>query len=790
MPRPPQCRPVAMLIVLVLALAACGGREEPVTGAQAISTPPAATAASPTNTATSAATPTTAPILVDATTPAPTVGADVPAMAAELETLAALNLGLDDEPGGDGIAGVRALPLDDGASGAGRWLVYTYGQRNLAVEEFHLLVVYEQNERGWREVASLELAPTTPADAVPDLIAQGGVRQVDVEPTHQWIQVEGQLGGERGYFALYRLTDNHFQREAVATNIGATVGQLGDLNGDGVAEVVLDASDYAVFCATCGVRYAQYNILRWDGVRMSTVSLTPLEVTAPAALREANQAAMTLTTAGLWKDAVAAIEKGSALNVDDAIFEWNAVYIQYNAEAKAAAVAEAESGGYPLLADIFYGDYAGAVARLRAYTPAELFSLRSPLIIGTPAEGAAQPLANRILSAVEPVLKVRPNLAAAYFLRGWASFLKNGFADEAVLADVELAAQLAADDLLFAQSVAYFGGDPSALSLAAPHAGGVSQISSAITSTLSDSGALTNPSIITTGALGATATVTSPTPATSGPVPLAPAIGARIYFSALDAEGRPAIFVVTVAPEGEPQKVVDEGVQPVLQPGGVRLAFHSTRNDMLGLGGFDLATGERLRFTFNVEDTAPSWNPEGNQLFFASTRYGDGRWRLYHVWADGNGDATDMSYGQDPAWHPTAELIVYKGCDEAGGHCGLWLMNRDGSARRPLTDSPGDARPRWTPDGNRVVFMSDQRTGNWENYAVDVESGVVIQLSNHPANDGLPVVSPDGRTVAWVSDRTGAWAIWTAPLSGGPAIQLTTIGDLPNWLEQGLDWAR
>jgi Tol biopolymer transport system component len=174
---------------------------------------------------------------------------------------------------------------------------------------------------------------------------------------------------------------------------------------------------------------------------------------------------------------------------------------------------------------------------------------------------------------------------------------------------------------------------------------------------------------------------------------------------------------------------------------------------MLGLGGFDLATGERLRFSYNVEDALPTWAPAGDQLFFASTRYGDGRWRLYQVWADGNGNATDMRYGQDPAWHPQADLLVYKGCDEAGGHCGLWLMRPDGADRRSLTDNPGDARP-------------------------------------NPANDGLPTISPDGTGVAFVSDRDGAWAIWTAPLAGGAAGQLVPIGQLPNWLDQGLDWVQ
>nr|HMN28741.1 hypothetical protein [Caldilineaceae bacterium] len=600
-------------------------------------------------------------------------------------------------------------------------------------------------------------------------------QQVQVEPTGLWLQVEGGVGAHGGVYALYRFADQGLKREVLASSARPPAGQLDDLNGDGVPEVVLDVSDSYVFCYACGGRYAQYNILRWDGARMATVTLTPLADSAPPLLQEANQAAMTLAAAGLWKDAEEAVDKGAALNVEDPLFEWNAVYIQYNAEAKAEAARSGNASVYPILDNLFYGDYSAAVETMRAYAPDEIFALRTPLIDGTPAEGATQQLANRILSSVEPVLKVRPNLAAAYYLRGWATFLKNGFADENVLADVERAAQLAANDRLFADTVAYFGGDPSALSVAAPQAN-----TTTLTLTPPLSGTIAGSDTITASAVTTAAASTPPLASVTGT--------GRLYFSGPDVDGHNAIFVVAPTAGAEATRVVADAVQPALQPGGARLAFHTTRDDMLGLGGFDLTTGERVRFTFNVEDTSPTWNPAGDQLFFASTRYGDGRWRLYQVWADGNANATDMRYGQDPAWHPREDLIVYKGCDDAGGHCGLWLTHSDGSARQPLTDNPGDARPRWSPDGETVVFMSDQRDGNWELYSVAVASGAVTRLTENAANDGLPVVSPDGTTVAFVSDRAGSWAIWTAPFGGGVAEELLPLGELPNWLEQGLDW--
>ncbi len=198
---------------------------------------------------------------------------------------------------------------------------------------------------------------------------------------------------------------------------------------------------------------------------------------------------------------------------------------------------------------------------------------------------------------------------------------------------------------------------------------------------------------------------------------------------------------------------------------------------MLGLGGYDIDTDERLRFSYSNEDQLPTWDPALQQIIFASTRYGDGRSRLYHVWGDGVGDATDLGYGQDPNWHPSQDLIVLKGCDESGAKCGLWTMTPDGSNRQRLTENANDARPIWTRDGDAVIFMNNDRDGNWELYQLDVAGGAVTRLTNNPSNDGLPAISPDGASIAFMSDRGGVWTIQVMPVSGGSAQTLYTIGD-------------
>jgi TolB protein len=278
----------------------------------------------------------------------------------------------------------------------------------------------------------------------------------------------------------------------------------------------------------------------------------------------------------------------------------------------------------------------------------------------------------------------------------------------------------------------------------------------------------------------------------------------RIFFSAPDESGIVSIFSIDVVADAAASLVIGEGRAPSLQPQGEIVAFSSLRSDMYGLGGFNLRTGERLRFTFNLEDTLPRWNAAGDRLIFSSTREGDRKPRVYRTWADGSANSETLRSGQDADLHPQLGRIVYKGCDDQGAACGLWTMAEDGSDPSPLTGIADDSRPRWSPAGDAVVFMSETRDGNWEVYLLLLATGEIRRLTDNPALDGLPAFSPDGTHIAFVSNRGGVWEILTLAVDASgeatseatgeatpTASTLFLIGpDLPDWLEQGLDWTR
>jgi hypothetical protein len=400
-----------------------------------------------------------------APTEAPTSATGEPTEVADLDELAALvatSIGVTatvPTTGSLGIEGVAVFQLANPINETPLWLAYTYGLRNFDTNQVHVIALYTRAADAWQEVTRLQLAengdPQNPAPA-PDYLDKTGVTQVPIEPTLVWIQVEGGTGAHSGVYALYSFDGAALTLQVANFSPSPGTGRLEDLNGDGVQEVVINASDPYVFCYACGVALVQYTIFRWDGTQMIPVTISPLS-NAPAEVQALNDEIVQLAQAGLWKDALAQIEAHSPLPTGDETFTWNMFNIRYNAEAKRAATVD-DNTAYPLLEHIFYGDFEAAVDILRATGADAIFIADSPLISGTVAAGWETDLADRILAAVDPALALKPDLAAAHFLRGWATYLKTQ--DEtAALPAVQQAATLAPDDVLYTKSVDFLGGE-------------------------------------------------------------------------------------------------------------------------------------------------------------------------------------------------------------------------------------------------------------------------------------------------------------------------------------------
>ncbi len=395
----------------------------------------------------------------------------------ELQQLFINSLGIVPSPDGSmGIEGAYAVEVLAPFEPNSLWAVHTIGIRSFDPLQNHAVAVYTKKDGAWQEITRIELLDSnsntddenavtaTEADAAlemaaPDYLGEGSLQQVTVEPERVWLQVEGGVGAHSGIYQLLSFDGTTLKLETNGFSSSPGVGRAEDLNGDGVGEIVLDASDYYVFCYACGVRHPQFMILRWDAQSKSLVNVTlqPLASEAANELQTLNNRLIGEANAGLWQDALqtlATLSNQAGATTDETL-QWNLVYVKVNGES-AVAQTEAGASAYPLLDEVFAGDYATAADNMRGYEPSSIFSTQSPLIVGTVAEGNQQALSERLLVSSEAALAVYGNdpvAAPVYFLRGWASYLNGDNAT--AIAAVDQAATLAPDDKLYTDSLAF-----------------------------------------------------------------------------------------------------------------------------------------------------------------------------------------------------------------------------------------------------------------------------------------------------------------------------------------------
>ncbi|MEK7448333.1 MAG: right-handed parallel beta-helix repeat-containing protein, partial [Planctomycetota bacterium] len=90
------------------------------------------------------------------------------------------------------------------------------------------------------------------------------------------------------------------------------------------------------------------------------------------------------------------------------------------------------------------------------------------------------------------------------------------------------------------------------------------------------------------------------------------------------------------------------------------------------------------------------------------------------------------------------------------GNLEIYRMDADGRNVRRLTNHPAlDSRPVISPDGSKVAWQTE-RDANGEIYLMNIDGANPVNLTNHPGDDHRPAFSPDGQKIAFHSDRDGS----------------------------------
>ena len=193
----------------------------------------------------------------------------------------------------------------------------------------------------------------------------------------------------------------------------------------------------------------------------------------------------------------------------------------------------------------------------------------------------------------------------------------------------------------------------------------------------------------------------------------------------------------------------------------------------------------KLKITdFSGGNGYTAWSPDGKRIAFYA-KYDDKKtWSIHTVNTDGTKRQrlTNLKNAWDnsPAWSPDGTQIVFARAytDEAGERqYEIWTMNADGTGQQPIEGLHGGG-PYFTPDG-QIVFHS--QPGPSEIFIANADGSNLRQLTQNEAEDWHPEVSPDGKQIAFMSDRDGNYEIYVMNLDGSDEKRITFSEGEKDW---------
>jgi Tol biopolymer transport system component len=280
----------------------------------------------------------------------------------------------------------------------------------------------------------------------------------------------------------------------------------------------------------------------------------------------------------------------------------------------------------------------------------------------------------------------------------------------------------------------------------------------------------------------------------AGPELLTAGTGPRILFSSARTGG---YDIYRMAPDGSGvvrmTSFSGAEMSPAWSWNNARIAMVRDRTDLTNGPHKDIylmnadGTGKKwARPTTTPYDiTDPSWSKDGSQLavsvWVGGSRSVSGIPYLAVITV-ANGNISFVSPGftvpiaYTPSFGPSGKKIVYTG--EKG--LTLEMINSDGTGHTTIIDSQLRGGLSWgfmiypvlSPDGKRIAFAMDVQS-NWDIYVVTIADGSIKRLTTNAAPDTHPTWSADGTRIAFTSSRSGSTQVWTMLSTGGTQVRIT-----------------
>ena len=229
--------------------------------------------------------------------------------------------------------------------------------------------------------------------------------------------------------------------------------------------------------------------------------------------------------------------------------------------------------------------------------------------------------------------------------------------------------------------------------------------------------------------------------------------------------------------------------QPDWSPDGKSVVFVSYQKDAMELWLLDLESGKTQQLTHegavNVE---PRWSPDGKRIVFVSTAYN----KRFHIFradvSDGKLENVVRLTGEtkselpryyysafdteiNPVWtRDGKEILFISNRGHIHGTGGFWRMKAEpGAEAREIhyEETNWKARPDFSPDGSRMVYSSYLGREWHQLWVMPAKGGDAFPISYGDWDNTNVRWSPDGKSLAFVSNRNGNTELWLEAVPGG-----------------------
>ncbi|MFH1698988.1 MAG: hypothetical protein ABIE07_00235 [Candidatus Zixiibacteriota bacterium] len=251
------------------------------------------------------------------------------------------------------------------------------------------------------------------------------------------------------------------------------------------------------------------------------------------------------------------------------------------------------------------------------------------------------------------------------------------------------------------------------------------------------------------------------------------------YWPDIAAREEPIDFAKQLTHQGEDGSFYNE--KPVFSPDGRLLAIFTNRNgysEIYLISPIDgkeisrLVKGERNSALESLRwyTSGMSFSPNSENLVFVAKSKGEDALNFLKI--RGKDIFLSKKFGLksiiSPAWSPDGKMVAFTALDKASRNIYLYHLEQD-RLLQLTNELYDDIDVAWYPDSKRIIFSSDRPHpenglditedemvyGYYNLHSFNLDNGSITAINVGPGNNREPVISPDGKKIAFVSGRNG-----------------------------------